>query len=543
LPKAGAYFEAAPLTREIREKTLEAWVSLSDLEQGGGAAISLESRDGGTFDAIVFGERQGRKWMAGSEGFLRTKDVDGPVENESGSNRWVHVVLVHGPDNRVTLYRNGEPYGASYVASSPLRTFKAGEARIVLGRRHQGGTRTWLTGAIRQAALYDRALTPAEVGAAFRSGGFAVSKEELVAALNDGEKRERDEALKRLAQAREMVAVASKSGPVGYVGTRVQPEPTRALKRGDVKSPGDVVTPGGLGAIRAVSADFGLAADAPEAQRRLKFAEWLANPANPLPARVLVNRIWHFHFGQGLVATPSDFGRSGAAPSHPELIDWLASEFVAQGWSIKALHRWIVTSATYRQSSESRSEAASVDADNRWLWRFPPRRLEAEAIRDAMLAASGNLNHQLGGPSFRPFTTSEYGAMFYHLFDKGDPEFNRRTVYRMNINSGKEPLLDAFDCPDPSVKTPRRGVTTTPLQALGLMNGSFVQRQASGLAERAQKMSGGDVDRAVDAAYRLALGRPAKASELRQAGAAARERGLPHVCWALLNSTEFVYVR
>jgi hypothetical protein len=370
-----------------------------------------------------------------------------------------------------------------------------------------------------------------------------VSKEEGVAALNEGEKRERDEALKRLAQARGIVVVESKSGPVGYVGTRVQPEPTRALKRGDVKSPGDVVTPGGLGAIRTVSADFGLRADAPEAQRRLKFSEWLANPANPLPARVLVNRVWHFHFGQGLVATPSDFGRSGAAPSHPELIDWLASEFVAQGWSIKALHRWIVTSVTYRQSSDSRPDAVSVDADNRWLWRFPPRRLEAEAVRDAMLAASGNLNLQLGGPSFRPFTTSEYGAMFYHLFDKGDPEFNRRTVYRMNINSGKEPLLDAFDCPDPSVKTPRRGVTTTPLQALGLMNGSFVQRQASGLAERAQKMSGGDVDRAVDAAYRLALGRPAKASELRQAGAAARERGLPHVCWALLNSTEFVYVR
>jgi hypothetical protein len=543
LPKAGAYFEAAPLTRDVREKTLEAWVSLSDLEQGGGAAISLESRDGGTFDAIVFGERQARKWMAGSEGFVRTKDVDGPVEVESGSNRWVHVVLVHGSDNRVTLYRNGEPYGASYVASSPLRTFKAGEARVVLGRRHQGGTRPWLTGAIRQAALYDRALTAAEVGAAFRSGGFAVSKDEALAALTDGEKGDRDEALKRLVKAREIVAAASKSGPVGYVGTRVQPEPTRALKRGDVKSPGDVVTPGGLGAIRSVPSDFGLAADAPEAQRRLKFADWLASPANPLPARVLVNRVWHFHFGQGLVATPSDFGRSGAAPSHPELIDWLASEFVAQGWSIKALHRWIVTSATYRQSSASRPEAASVDADNRWLWRFPPRRLEAEAIRDAMLAVSGNLNLQLGGPSFRPFTTSEYGAMFYHLFDKGDPEFNRRTVYRMNINSGKEPLLDAFDCPDPSVKTPRRGVTTTPLQALGLMNGSFVQRQASGLAERAQKMAGGDVDRAVDAAYRLALGRPAKASEIRQAGAAARERGLPHVCWALLNSTEFVYVR
>ncbi|MCW5559974.1 MAG: DUF1553 domain-containing protein, partial [Verrucomicrobiae bacterium] len=252
---------------------------------------------------------------------------------------------------------------------------------------------------------------------------------------------------------------------------------------------------------------------------------------------------WQFHFGQGLVATPSDFGISGARPSHPDLLDWLASEFITGGWSLKALHRAIVTSATYRQASASRPEAAVLDADNQWLWRYPPRRLEAEAIRDAMLAASGQINLQLGGPSFRPFTTSSYGATFYHLVDRDDPEFNRRTVYRMNINSGKEPLLEALDCPDPSVKTPRRGVTTTPLQALGLMNSSFVQRQSARLADRALAASDQDLDRAVDTAWRYALGRPPTPEEFARGRSAARDRGLANLCWALLNSTEFVYVR
>ena len=275
----------------------------------------------------------------------------------------------------------------------------------------------------------------------------------------------------------------------------------------------------------------------------MKFAEWLADPRNPLPARVMANRIWHFHFGQGLVATPSDFGASGARPTHPELLDWLAAKFIESGWSVKALHRLIVTSAAYRQSSDANDTAMKLDADNTLLWRFPPRRLEAEAVRDAMLAVSGQLNLQMGGPSFRPFTTTSFNATFYHPFDKGDPEFNRRTVYRMNINSGKEPLLDAFDCPEPSVKTPRRSVTITPLQALALMNNTFVQRQADRLAERAMKEASDDLPNAIAAAYRLALSRTSTPEETTRALAAAKVRSLASVCWALLNSTECVYIR
>lgn len=541
LPVPGAFFEGPWIQRDLRAKTLEAWVALDDLKQGGGAAISLERKGGGSFDAIVFGERQPGKWMVGSEGFTRTRDVDGPAESTM-PGAWIHVAAVFAEDNTVALYRNGEPYGKPYPVPG-LATFKAGEARVVLGRRHEGGGRPWLTGAIQRAALYDRALTPAEVAASHRASGPVLTQAEILAALGEAERTERDAAIARIAELRQKLKGLDRSGPLAYVGTRSQPSPTRVLKRGDVKNAGEVVAPAGLAAIRSIPADLGLAPDAPEAQRRLRFADWLCSPSNPLPARVVVNRVWHFHFGLGLVATPSDFGRGGTPPTHPELLDWLAADFIRNGWSLKSLHRQIVTSATYRQASNARPEGLARDADNRWLWRFTPRRLEAEAVRDAMLAVGGNLNLQEGGPSFRPFTTSEYGATFYHLFDKGDPEYNRRTIYRMNINSGKDPMLDAFDCPDPSVKTPRRGVTTTPLQALSLMNGSFVQRQAAGLAARAAAIGRSDVGASVDAAYRIALGRPATPVERKRGEEAARRRGLSSVCWALLNTTEFVYVR
>lgn len=334
-----------------------------------------------------------------------------------------------------------------------------------------------------------------------------------------------------------------KSVPVSYVGTRVQPDPTRRLKRGDVNSPQEVVSPGSLSAIAELNADFNLPADAPEAERRLKFAEWVADPRNPLPARVMANRVWQYHFGQGLVATPSDFGAMGARPTHPELLDYLASELIASHWSVKHLHRLILNSEAYRQQSLYDAKAAAIDTDCQLLWRFPPRRLEAEELRDAMLAASGEINLQLGGPSFRPFAISNFNSDFYDLKDLVGADFNRRSIYRINVNSGKDPLLDAFDCPDPSVKTPRRGVTTTPLQALALMNNSFVQRQAAKLAERALRESNNDLRRAIDIAYRRALGRAANKADLEIAFPAAKERGLFHVCWVLLNSTEFVYVR
>jgi len=331
--------------------------------------------------------------------------------------------------------------------------------------------------------------------------------------------------------------------PVSYAGVRVQPPITKRLKRGDVNSPDEEVAPGALSAVFDLDPNFGLAADSLEKDRRLKFADWLADVRNPLPARVMANRIWHLHFGQGLVGTPNDFGESGERPSHPELLDWLAAKFIESGWSVKAMHRLITHSATYRQSSAFNPAAAAIDSDNRLVWRFAPKRLEAEAVRDAMLASSGQLNPVVGGPSFRPFTTTEFNATFYTPVDRAEPEFNRRTVYRINVNSGKDALLDSFDCPDPSVKTPRRGVTTTPLQALELMNNSFIHRQAVHLAKRAMPTSNNDLITAIDAVYELAIGRKPRADEVDRAVSAAKQRGLTSVCWALFNSTEFIYVR
>jgi hypothetical protein len=202
----------------------------------------------------------------------------------------------------------------------------------------------------------------------------------------------------------------------------------------------------------------------------------------------------------------------------------------------------IVNSSTYRQSAAFNPAAEKNDAENDLLWRYSPRRLEAEEVRDAMLFASGDLNPAMGGPGFQPFDIVKFNSSTYIPVDKIGPDFNRRTVYRVNVNSGKDPLLDALDCPDPSIKTPRRGVTITPLQALGLMNDSFVQRQADHLAVRALKESGGDLPAAVNHACLLAWGREPGSRELNRAVAAARERGLARLCWVLLNSTEFLYV-
>jgi len=543
LPGAGSFLKTEPLDRDIREKTLEAWVSLADLAQRGGAAITIEDGDGRQFDAIVFGERQPRRWMAGSDHFRRTLDVDGPDE-DAAPGGLVHLAAVYRSDDSIALFRNGVPYGKPYVPKSPLQTYRAGDARVLLGLRHTGST-GYLVGAVRRAAIYDRALSVAEVAASFQAAGPVLSQAELLARMPAELRTKRDAARARLERAVADRAALDRhrAEAVSYAGIRQQPPPTRFLPRGDVTAPRHEVTPGALSAVADLDADFGLPADAPEAERRLRFAAWLGDPRNPLPARVMANRVWHLHFGQGIVATPNDFGVSGAAPSHPQLLDWLALRFRESGFRVKTLHRLIVTSAAYRRSSAFDAKAAAVDADNRLLWRFAPRRLEAEAVRDAMLAVSGLLNPALGGPSFQPFTISAHGSSFYQPVDRAEPEFNRRTVYRMSVNSGKDPLLDAFDCPDPAIKTPRRGTTTTPLQALELMNSGFVQRQAGQFAERCLKAAGGDAERAVNAAYRLALGRDPTLSEREGALEATRDRGLQHVCWALLNSTEFVYVR
>jgi hypothetical protein len=333
------------------------------------------------------------------------------------------------------------------------------------------------------------------------------------------------------------------SGGPAHAVTPRKPEPTRVLARGDVKQPGDVVAPGAPAAA-GLSGDFGLPPDAPEEQRRRKLAEWVTDPRNPLAARVIVNRLWHHHFGAGLVNTPNDFGFNGGRPSHPELLDWLASELVANHWSLKKLHRAIVLSAAYRQSSAPRADALAKDAGNRLLWRKSPARLEAEALRDAVLAVAGELNPRMGGPGFHDFEMPPQQGknQVYVPADVAGPEFDRRSVYRASPRSGGNALLATLDCPDPSVATPARTVTTTPLQALSLMNNGFMVRCAERFAERVKRETGDDAAKQVERAYRLAYGRRAAVDEAAEARSFVEQHGLGQLCLVLLNASEFLYV-
>ena len=288
-----------------------------------------------------------------------------------------------------------------------------------------------------------------------------------------------------------------------YAGTFTEPGSTYLLVRGDPTRKGAVIGPATVASIRP-----GLSIDArlPEAQRRLALAQWIADPANPLPARVMVNRVWHYHFGRGIVATPSDFGFNGAAPSHPELLDWLASTYIAGGWRLKPIHRLIVTSSVYRQSSRLDPRAQAVDRDNRLLWRMTPRRLEAESLRDAILATSGQLDTRMGGPGYNIWEpNTNYVAVYKPRTELGYDAF-RRMVYQFKPRSQPDPTFSAFDCPDAALVAPRRNVSTTALQALNLLNSRFVIQQATCLARRLEAESGPDPARQVELAFRLAFG-------------------------------------
>lgn len=528
-----------PLTRDLREKTLEAWIRLDDLEQRGGGAISVQTLDGGVFDAIVFGEREPRHWMAGSDGFRRTQTFGGPEETEAAASA-VHMAIVYSADGTVAGYRNGKPYGTPYRTHAPP-TFAAGQAQIVFGLRHApAGSNKHLRGAIEAAQVYDRALTSEEVAVSFSAGAHGATEEELLATFSPAERQTWESLASRLAEARR-ARDALQPLSVYAVAPRV-PGVSHLLLRGSPATPGDRVVPGGVASIQGVSSDFGLPADAPDAARRRRLAEWVTHPDNPLFARVLVNRVWHYHFGAGLVRTPSDLGFNGGQPSHPELLDWLATQFLRQGQSLKALHRLIVTSGTYRQSSRFNSRAADVDADNLLLWRMSPRRLQAEELRDAALAVAGALNTQLGGPGYRDFETFTHNTQFYEIKDMAGPRFDRRTLYRTWIRSARSPLLDVFDCPDPSTKTPQRAVTVTPLQALSLMNNAFVLRMSERFAQRLRDDAGDEVASQIQRAFRLAYGRDPQTNELGELAAFVGQHGLPELCRVILNSSEFLYI-
>jgi hypothetical protein len=280
-----------------------------------------------------------------------------------------------------------------------------------------------------------------------------------------------------------------------------------------------------------------------EGQRRAALANWVSDPKNALTWRSIVNRAWHYHFGRGLVATPNDFGRLGATPSHPELLDWLTATFQEEGGSLKALHRRIVTSAAYMQASRHRDDAVRIDADNVLLWRMNVQRLDAESVRDAVLQIAGKLDLTMGGPSIKHFQQSpgihRTPKVDYQAFDPDAPGAHRRSVYRFIFRTVPDPFMDALDCPDASQFTATRTVSVTALQALALLNDPFMVRMSEHFAKR---LDTGDVKQQVRQAYRLALNREPTEREATLIERYATRHGLANACRVLLNSNEFSFV-
>ena len=346
---------------------------------------------------------------------------------------------------------------------------------------------------------------------------------------------------------------------------------TYLLNKGVYDAPKEAVEPGFLTLLSPAPTPIAKLPDVNSTGRRAALANVLADPKNPLTARVMVNRIWQYHFGRGLVATASDFGLKGEPPTHPRLLDWLASEFIRGGWSIKQMHRLIMSSSTYLQSSQFRDAAAKVDPENRLFWRFPRQRLEGETIRDSALAVAGLLNPKMGGPSVFPELPPGMSAVGGWPVTKEESERNRRSIYVFVRRNTRYPIFETFDMPDTHETCSRRMVTTSPTQALTMLNSKLALEWAQSLAARVLNAAGPDSGSQIESAYRMAFSRPPDLTEKGIAGrfferqreildrraAAGQPLALPpglppqydraqaaalvDFCHMLINANEFVY--
>ena len=336
-------------------------------------------------------------------------------------------------------------------------------------------------------------------------------------------------------------------GTGAFAGTGAnggKPRPIFVLKRGDVSQPDKEVGPGTLPFTKELTSQFDLPSDAPEGARRVALAKWITDQRNPLTWRVIVNRVWHYHFGRGLSDTPNDFGRMGSQPTHPELLDWLAVDFRDNGQSLKKLHRLIVTSATYRQSSLGNPANEKIDTSNAFLWRMNRRKLEAEAVHDSVLAVAGKLDLTMGGPGFQDFVIDkpQHSPHYeYDQYDVEDPKAHRRSVYRFIVRSQPQPFLTVLDCADPSMSVASRNETVNALQALAMRNNRLTVAMAKHFAARVAKEATTPPAQ-IDLAFRLALGRPPSSNEAEAMSGYVREHGLTNLCRLIFNLNEFNFV-
>jgi hypothetical protein len=374
-----------------------------------------------------------------------------------------------------------------------------------------------------------------------------IEEKEILAVMSEEDKAKHT-ALK------EQIASLDKQRPARYESAMAisehgrEPLPSYFLIRGSPSSKGSLMKPGVLSVACDSEWEFPSPPEtAKTSWRRRGFAEWVASPENPLTARVMVNRIWEHHFGRGIVATPSNFGNTGERPTHPELLDWLATEFIRQGWSVKAMHRLMMNSSAYRMASADIEANRAIDPENRLLWRMPRQRLEAEAIRDSIFAAAGTLDLTVGGPAVLPYIDPSLYQESSNRTWKGKPDEDRstwrRSIYVFAKRSIRYPMFEAFDAPDMVSSCARRNVSTTAPQALLLMNNAAVRIQAEEFAKRLRREAGGDVEAQIKLGFEIALSRPPSASELERSitFVKASADGLMDFCHALFNLNEFVY--
>lgn len=322
------------------------------------------------------------------------------------------------------------------------------------------------------------------------------------------------------------------------------PTEVRRLHRGNTEDPREAVLPGTVQSLGPVQGPIAqLNNQSSDAHRRIALAKWIASTDHPLTARVIVNRLWHHHFGRGIVSTPSDFGLGGSLPTHPELLDWLALQLQNGDWSLKRIQRIILLSSAYQRSSFGPTHpGTSQDADNRFLWRQNPRRLDAESLRDSMLTLSDSIDCSMHGPGYRDFDyQEEYAPVYQHRVLEA-PEVFRRSIYRFVVRTTPHPFLTTLDCPNPATMTPVRNTTTTAIQSLATLNNAFVLQQSDRFAQRIEREAGPSRSQQADLAIRLAFGRRATDEEIAQATQLIQEAGLFQLCRILFNTNEFVYV-
>jgi hypothetical protein len=445
----------------------------------------------------------------------------------------------------------GKPHEAVFELSEAIVGDEKAEVKFVLQQLHGGGHligrfRLSVTGAapplkpsVLPTALRKTLATPSARRTEQQSRELAlfVLKEKATAELA---------ALPAPAM---VYAAAPNFAPDGSHKPTPAPRDVRMLKRGDVRKPGEKVEPGAPSLLPKLPGEFDLPPGHPEGQRRAALAEWLTDAKNPLTWRVMANRVWQWHFGAGLVGTPNDFGKMGQKPTHPELLDFLASELAnpdrkVGGGSLKHLHRLIVTSATYKQSSTSRPDGRKADEDNRLLWRQNRSRLDAEQVRDAILAVSGRLDRTPGGPSDMQFDLKPgihvTPKVDYGKFDWDRPQGHRRSVYRFVFRTLPDPLVECLDGADPSALTPKRTESVTAPQALALLNNEFILVHAKAMAARLEKHSA-ERGKQIDLACRLTWGRPPSDDEAKSFAAYADKHGLANLCRVLFNTNEFLF--